>query len=111
MDLEALVCTLGSRDNRGVTDQRIMDTRVRHQIGLELVEIYVESTIEPQRRGDRTDDLSNQTVQVVVARTGDIQVASANIVNGLVINKEGTIRVLNGAVSRENSVIGLHNSS
>jgi len=52
MNLEALVGALGSRDDRGVTDQGIVDTRIGDQVGLELVEIDVEGTIETQRRGD-----------------------------------------------------------
>ena len=59
LNLEALMSTLGRRDNRGVADQRVVDTRVGHQVGLELVQINVESAIEPQRRSDGADDLGN----------------------------------------------------
>jgi len=41
MNLEALVGALGSGDHGGVANQRIVDTRVWYQVGLELVEINV----------------------------------------------------------------------
>ena len=37
---------------------------LRHQVGLELVQVDIQATIETKRRGDARDDLSNQPVQV-----------------------------------------------
>jgi hypothetical protein len=102
---------LGGRDDGGVADQRVVDTRVRDQVGLELVQIDVQGTVEAQRRGDGRDDLGDQAVEVLVARPRDIQIPAADVVHGLVINQEGTVRVLNGAVGREHSVVGLNNGS
>lgn len=56
---------LGSRDDRCVTDQWVMDTRIRNQVGLELVQIDVQSTIETEGRGDGADNLGDQSVQVL----------------------------------------------
>lgn len=36
----------------------------RNQVGLELIQVDVESTVESQRAGDRRDDLSDESVQV-----------------------------------------------
>ena len=47
---------------------------------------------------------------MLIARAGNIEVAPADIVNGLVINQECTIRVLNSAVGGENGVVGLNDS-
>jgi hypothetical protein len=47
---------LGGGDDGGVGDQREVDTGVRHQVGLELIEINVEGAIETQRGGDGGDD-------------------------------------------------------
>jgi hypothetical protein len=66
VDLEALVGTLGGRNDRSIADQRVVDTWVRDKVGLELVEIDVEGAIESQGRGDGADDLGDQTVQVLV---------------------------------------------
>lgn len=57
---------LVSRDNRSVADERVVDSGVRNQVGLELVEIDVEGTVESERRGDGADNLSDEAVQVLV---------------------------------------------
>lgn len=85
-----------------------MDTRIRDQVGLELVEIDVQGTIEAERRGDGGDDLGDQAVEVLVARPGDIQVPAADVINGLVVDQESAVRVLNGAVRRQDGVVGLN---
>ena len=110
LNLEALMSTLGRRDNRGVADQRVVDTRVGHQVGLELVQINVEGTIEPQGGSDGADNLSDEAVQVLVAGTRDIEVALADVVDGLVVNEESAVRVLDSAVSRQDGVIRLNDS-
>lgn len=84
-----------------------MDTRVWYKVGLKLVQINVESTVKSQRGGDRADNLSNETVQVLVVGPWDIEAATADVVHGLVVDKESTIGVLDCAVGRENSVVRL----
>jgi len=51
-DLEALVGALLGRDNGGVADQRVVDSWIWHKVGLELVQVDIESSIEAQARGD-----------------------------------------------------------
>lgn len=106
-NLEALMRALGSRNDRCVADQRVVDTRVGHKIGLELVQVDVESTVESKGSRDRADNLSDQTVQVVVVRPGDVQVALADIVDSLVVDQKRAVRVLDGAVRGEDGVVGL----
>lgn len=91
VDLEALVLALGGRDNRSVADQGVVDTRVGNEVGLELVEIDVEGAIESERRSDGANDLSNQTVKVLVRRAGDIEVAAADVVDSLVVDEESAV--------------------
>ena len=102
---------LGSRDNRCVTDKRIVDPRVGHQVRLELVQVDVESTIESQRRGNGADDLGDEAVQVLVAGTRDIQGALADIVDSFVVNQESAVRVLDSAVGGEDGVVRLDDGS
>lgn len=45
---------------------------------------------------------------MVEARTGDLEVTAADIVNSLVINQESTVGVLNSAVRGQDGVVGLH---
>jgi hypothetical protein len=86
-----------------------VDTRVRHQVGLELSHIDVQRTIETERGGQGGDDLGNQTVQVGVGRTLNIQVATADIVESLVIDLVGDIGVLQERVDAQDGVVRLHN--
>lgn len=111
MDLEALVGALGGRDDGGVANQGVVDTGVWHQVGLELVQIDVESTVEAQRRGDGADNLGDQAVEVIEARTRNVEVAAADVVDGLVVDKECTVCILDGAVGRQNGVVRLNDSS
>jgi hypothetical protein len=98
-DLKALVGALLSRDDGRITDERVVDARVGHKIGLELVQINVERTVESQRRGDGADNLGNQTVEVLVVGPGNVQAATADVVDSLVVNKERAVGVLDGAMS------------
>ena len=72
MDLEALVGTLGSRNDGRVADEGVVDARVRDEIRLELVEIDVESTIEAEGRRDGADDLGNETIEMLRAGARDV---------------------------------------
>jgi hypothetical protein len=73
-------------NNRSVADERVMDTRVGNQVGLELVQIHVQGPVETERRSDGADNLSDQTVEVLVAGTRDVKVAATDIVNSLVVD-------------------------
>jgi hypothetical protein len=86
-----------------------MDTRVWHQVGLELVQVDIESTVEAQAGGDGADDLSNQTVEMLIVGARDIQVAAADIIHSLVVDKERAVGVFNGAMSGQNSIVWLDN--
>lgn len=97
------------RNDRGIADERVVDTRIRNQVGLELVQINVERTIESQTRRDGADNLSDQTVEVFVVGAGNVQVATADIVDGLVVDEESAVRVLDCAVGGEDSIVGLNN--
>lgn len=82
-----------------------MHTRVGHQVRLELVEVDVQGTVKAQAGRDRADNLSNQTVKMLVRGTGDIEVPLANIVDSLVIDEECAVGVLDGRVSAENGIV------
>eukprot|EP00605_Chrysophyceae_sp_TOSAG23-4_P000463 GSChrysophyteH1.ASY1.ANO1.521.1 assembled CDS len=82
---QLLVVGLLSRDDRGVRG---------HQVGLELRKIDVEGTIETKGCGQRGHNLGNKTVQVGVGRALDVEVATAHVVKGLVIQAESAISVL-----------------
>lgn len=60
------------RDDGRVTDERVVDTRVWHKVGLELVQIDVESSVKTQTGGDGADNLGNQAVEMLIVRAGDV---------------------------------------
>jgi hypothetical protein len=103
------VVSLSSRKNRGVSDEREMDTGVRNQVSLELIEIDIERTIESQGGSNRRDNLGNQSVEVFKRRTGNVERLAANVIDCLVVNHKSTVGVLKGGVRGENGVVGLNN--
>jgi hypothetical protein len=111
LGLVGLVARLLSGDDWSVGDQWVVDTWVRNQVGLELVQVDVQGTIETEGGGDGADNLSDETVKVVVTWARDAKVLSADLEDGVVVDEEGTVGVLNGGVGRENSVVRLNNGS
>lgn len=87
-----------------------MDTWVWYQVGLELSQVDVEGTIESEGGSDGGDDLSNQSVQVGVCWSLDVQVTSADIVDGFIVNHEGTVGVFKGGVGGQDGVVWFYNS-
>jgi len=108
---ELFVVSFLGGDDWSVGGQWEMDSRVWNQVGLELGQINVQSTIEPQRSGDRGNDLSDQPVQVGVGWSFDVQVSSADIVDGFVINHESAVGVLQSGMGGKDRVVWLDDSS
>ena len=46
-----------------------MDPRVGNQVGLELIEVNIESPVKPEAGRDGGDDLGNESVEVGVGRS------------------------------------------
>merc|ERR1712024_184966 len=88
-----------------------MNPWVGHQVGLELCKIHVESSIEAQRGSDRRDNLADQTVDVGVGGSVNIQITTANVVDSLIVDHEGTVRVFQCLVCRQGGVVRLHHGS
>ena len=108
-DRQLLVSSAVGGDDRRVGCQREVDSRVRHQVSLELVEIDVESAVESERGGDRGDNLADHSVQVRVARALDAEVVAADVVDGLVVDHEGAVGVLESGMGCQDRVVGLDN--
>ena len=85
-----------------------MDTWVWYQVGLELSQVDVEGTIESERGSDGADNLADQSVQVGVGWSLNVQVTSADIVDSLVVDHEGTVRVLQGGMGGQDGVVWLN---
>lgn len=51
--------------------------------------------------------MSNQTVEVGIRRPLDVEFSPTDVEEGLIVHQEGTVRVLQGGVSVEDSVVRL----
>ena len=108
-DGELLVISFLGRDNWGVGRKHEMDSWIWHQVSLEFGDINVKGTIESEGSGKGGDNLGNESVQVGVGWSLDIEVSSADIINGFVIDHDGNIGVLEEGVSGEDGVVWLNN--
>ena len=80
-------------DNWGVWGQHKVNSWIWDQVSLEFSNIDVQSTIESQWGGQWGDNLSNESVQVSVSGSFNIQLSSADIIDGFVIEDNGNISV------------------
>ena len=78
-----------------------MDSWIWDQVGLEFGNINVEGTIESEGGSQRGDDLSDESVQVGVGWSFNIEVSSADIIDGFVIEHNSNISVFQERVGGE----------
>jgi hypothetical protein len=100
-----------SRDDGSIGNQREVDPGVGHQVGLELIQIHIQGSIKSQGRSDGRDNLADKPVKVGVGRALNIKISPADIIDGLIVDHEGAVRVLQGSMSTESGVVGLNHSS
>ena len=108
---ELFVISLLSRDDWGIRGQHEMDSWVWDQVSLEFSDIDVEGTIESQRGSQRGDDLSDESVQVGVGWSFDIELSSADIVDGFVVEHDSDISVFQEGVSGQDGVVWFNDGS
>lgn len=79
----------------------------RHHVDRQLSQVGVELSGKPQRGGDPAHGHADQVVEVPVGGRGELQRAEADVVEGLVVDAEGLIRVLQELVDRQGGVVRL----
>jgi len=99
-----------SGDDRSIRRQHKVNSRVGDKVGLEFSDINIKSSIESEGGGQGRDNLSDESVKVGVGGSLNIELSSADIVDGFVIEHNGNIGVLKKRVSGENGVVRLNNS-
>ena len=87
-----------------------MDSWVGYQVGLELCQINIESSVEAERRSDRRHDLTDQSIEIGVSRSLNIEVSTTDIVYCFVVHHKSTIGMLQSGVGGQNGVVWLDNS-
>jgi hypothetical protein len=88
-----------------------VDSWIWDQVGLELSNINVKSTIESERSSQWWDNLSNKSIQVSVGWSFNIEISSADIIDGFVIKNNCNISVLEKRVGWEDRVVWLNDCS
>jgi hypothetical protein len=68
-----------------------VNTRERHKISLELIQVNVKVTIETQAGGKRANNSGDKTVEVMITRAGDVKLALTDIVDSLVVHEESAV--------------------
>merc|ERR1712106_1059933 len=97
-------------DDRCIGHQGKMDPWVGDQVGLELSQIHVECPIKSERCCDGRDNLTNQTVKVGVGWSLNIKIPTTDVIDRLIVNHKGTIRVVKGGVSGQDRVVRFNHS-
>lgn len=98
------------RNDWCVGSQGEVDSRVGYQVGLELCQVHIEGPIKAQGSCDGGDNLADEAVEVGIGWALNIQVTATDVINGLVVHHEGTVRVFQGGMGGQDGVIGLHYS-
>ncbi len=93
----------------GEADHEEVETGEGNHVDGQLAEVRVELAREAQRNGHAGHDGRDQVVEVAVRGVGQLQGAHADVVESLVVNAEGLVRVLDQLVDREGGVVGLDN--
>jgi hypothetical protein len=74
----------------------------------ELSEVRVELTRETETGRDARHDNRDKVVEVAVGRGGELERTEADVIEGLVVNAEGLVRVLDELVHGEGGVVRLN---
>jgi len=98
-----------SAGQRGESRHEEMKSREGHHVDGEFPEIGVQLSGESETGGDTRHGGGDEMVQVTVCGGGQLEGPEADVVEGLVINGEGLIGVLDELMDREGGVVGLDN--
>jgi len=76
-----------------------MNTGIGDKVGLELSDIDIQGTVESQGSSERGDDLTDKSVQVGVSGSLNVELSSADVIHGFVVEHNSDISVLKERVS------------
>ena len=71
-----------------------MDSWIWDEVGLELGNINVQGSVESEGSSEGGNNLGDESVEVGIGWSLDIEVSSADIIDGLVIKHNGNIGML-----------------
>lgn len=103
---EGVGATAGERSE---SNHEEVETGEGHHVDGQLPQVRVELTRETQAGGDTGHDGGDEVVQVAVGGVVQLEGPHADVVESLVVDTEGLVRVLNQLVDGEGGVVGLDN--
>ena len=86
-----------------------VETRERNHVDSQFAEIRVELAREAETSGNTRHDSRDQVVKISIRWVGELEGSHANVVERLVVNTEGLVRVLDQLVDGKSGVVGLDN--
>jgi hypothetical protein len=78
---------------------------------LELSQVHIESTVEAERSSDGRYDLSNEPIEIGVSWALNVEVPTADVINGLVVDHEGAVGMFQCGVGCQDGVVGFDDGS
>lgn len=94
----------------GESNEEEVEAGEGDHIDRELAEIAVELSREAEGAGGSSDGGGDEVVEVTIGRVGELERAHADVVQGLVVEREALVRVLNELVDGEGCVVRLDDS-
>jgi hypothetical protein len=77
--------------NGSIGCQHEMNARIWDEIGLKFVHIDIECTIKTQAGSQGGNDLSNQPIEIGVGGPFNVQIVTANIIQGFIVQTKGAV--------------------
>lgn len=80
---------------------------VGHQVGDQLVDCRVEGSLKSERNSHRRRHLGYDPVYIGVVRALAAQLPGGDVVEGLVVERDGEVLIVEQTTDRQGSVVGL----
>ena len=104
---DGAVLLASTSGQRGVTSHEEVESWERNHVDGQLPQVGVELTREAQASGNSRHDDRHKVVEVAVCWGCQLEGAEANIVQSLIVDTEGLVRILNELVYGEGGVVRL----
>lgn len=105
---DGTVASGASGGERRKTDHEEMKTRERHHVNGQLSKVGVKLTGETKTCSDTRHNNGDEVVQVTICRGGKLESTQADVIEGLIVNTERLVRVLDELMDGKSGVVRLN---